>query len=158
MVSPLQDWLVSLGCNQMHKDDSESFSFCQGASLASIEDPSEQEFIKKHLKIFEDSHSSFWIGLFKNHRGTVNCLWLKLLLLLLLELFSHSLLGEWKWFDGSVMDYENWGNDQPLEHSYVEISASDGIWLTAKTEAYRPYICKKRKGKNQATVSVMMTV
>lgn len=56
--------------------------------------------------------------------------------------------GDWKWFDGSVMDYANWGNDQPLEHSHVEISVSDGTWLTAKTEVYRPYICKKRKGKS----------
>lgn len=56
------------------------------------------------------------------------------------------------------MDYANWGNDRPLGHSHVEISASDGIWSTAKTEAYRPYICKKRKGKSQATVAVMMNV
>lgn len=77
MVSPLQDWLVSIGCNWIHEDDSEYFSFCQGASLASIEDPSEQEFIKNHIKTFEDSHSSFWIGLYKNNRGTVNGFWLK---------------------------------------------------------------------------------
>lgn len=87
VVSPLRDWLVSFSCNRMHENDSESFSFCQGASLVSIEDPSEQEFIKNHIKIFEDGHSFFWIGLYKNRRGTVNGLWLKLLLLLILELF-----------------------------------------------------------------------
>lgn len=72
MVSPLPDCLVSFSCNWMHEDDSNYFSFSEGASLASIEDPSEQEFIKNHIKIFEDSHSYFWIGLYKNSRSTVN--------------------------------------------------------------------------------------
>lgn len=70
----------------------------------------------------------------------------------------NPLLGEWKWLDGSVMDYESWGNDQPLQNSNVEISASDGMWVTAKIDVYRPYICKKRKGKSQATVTVKMNV
>ena len=45
--------------------------FLKGASLASIEDPSEQEFIKSHTSVYQDIHSSFWIGLYKNIRGTV---------------------------------------------------------------------------------------
>uniref|UniRef100_A0A674MM68 Mannose receptor, C type 1b n=1 Tax=Takifugu rubripes TaxID=31033 RepID=A0A674MM68_TAKRU len=92
-----------------------------GASLASIGDPSEQEFIEKHIKVFEDIHSSFWIGLFKSNRG------------------------EWKWLDASVMDYANWGKDQPFDHIHGEISTSDGMWLTAEMQSYRPYICKKQK-------------
>lgn len=53
-------------------------SFCffasfryEGASLASIEDPSEQDFIQSIAKIYQDSHNSFWIGLYKTHNGTV---------------------------------------------------------------------------------------
>lgn len=46
-------------------------SFHKGGSLASIEDPPEQEFIQKHLKVFQDSHSFFWIGLYKTNKGTV---------------------------------------------------------------------------------------
>lgn len=70
MVSPLQDLLVLFGCKCFHEVDNEQFSFCQGASLASIGDPSEQEFIEKHIKVFEDIHSSFWIGLYKSNIGT----------------------------------------------------------------------------------------
>ncbi|CAB1428060.1 unnamed protein product [Pleuronectes platessa] len=45
-----------------------------GGVLASIEDPSEQQFLKSNVEIFLDSHSSFWIGLYKTHKGT--WLWL----------------------------------------------------------------------------------
>ncbi|KAF3858064.1 hypothetical protein F7725_011265 [Dissostichus mawsoni] len=41
-----------------------------GGSLASIEHPFEQDFIQSNAHIFKDSHSSFWIGLFKTHKGT----------------------------------------------------------------------------------------
>lgn len=45
--------------------------FYKGGSLASIEDPSEQEFIESNVGIYKDSHSSFWLGLYKSHKGTV---------------------------------------------------------------------------------------
>uniref|UniRef100_A0AAZ1WYV4 Mannose receptor, C type 1b n=1 Tax=Oreochromis aureus TaxID=47969 RepID=A0AAZ1WYV4_OREAU len=38
-----------------------------GGMLASIEDSSEQEFLESNLRTFQDSYTSFWIGLFKNH-------------------------------------------------------------------------------------------
>lgn len=41
--------------------------------LASIEDPSEQEFIENNMKIFQDSQTFFWTGLYKNHKGMVHC-------------------------------------------------------------------------------------
>lgn len=44
--------------------------FCyQGGALASIEDPEEQNFIKGNVEVFQGSHSSFWIGLYKTHKG-----------------------------------------------------------------------------------------
>lgn len=47
------------------------FHVCsKGGVLASIEDPDEQKFIESNLEIFKDSHTSFWIGLYKTHRGT----------------------------------------------------------------------------------------
>lgn len=55
----LQDWLGQFGCNCVEVD-SEHFSFCQGASLVSTEDPSEQEFTEMHMKVFD---------LFKKTRG-----------------------------------------------------------------------------------------
>uniref|UniRef100_A0A3B4A4A9 Mannose receptor, C type 1b n=1 Tax=Periophthalmus magnuspinnatus TaxID=409849 RepID=A0A3B4A4A9_9GOBI len=41
-----------------------------GGRLASIEDPSEQEFIEGNVKLYKDAHTSFWVGLFKSHKGT----------------------------------------------------------------------------------------
>ena len=43
--------------------------FCEGGVLASIEDPAEQQFLKSNVEIFLDRHSSFWIGLYKTHKG-----------------------------------------------------------------------------------------
>lgn len=44
---------------------------CKGGMLASIEDPSEQQFLKSNAEIFQDSFSSFWIGLYKTHKGII---------------------------------------------------------------------------------------
>lgn len=59
------------------------------------------------------------------------------------------------------MDYANWGKDQPFDHIHGEISTSDGMWLTAEMQSYRPYICisarnKKVTFKSQATAAAMM--
>uniref|UniRef100_A0A3B4XF49 Mannose receptor, C type 1b n=1 Tax=Seriola lalandi dorsalis TaxID=1841481 RepID=A0A3B4XF49_SERLL len=42
-----------------------------GATLTSIEDPSEQQFIQNNVNIYKDGESAFWIGLYKTHKGTV---------------------------------------------------------------------------------------
>lgn len=55
----------------MHVAVSKDFLLCKGGSLASTEDPSEQELIQNHARVFQDSHSFFWIGLYKTHKGTV---------------------------------------------------------------------------------------
>uniref|UniRef100_A0A7N9AS74 Mannose receptor, C type 1b n=1 Tax=Mastacembelus armatus TaxID=205130 RepID=A0A7N9AS74_9TELE len=94
-----------------------------GGSLASIEDPSEQNFILNHLKTLEDSHSSFWIGLYKTHKGY------------------------WQWLDKTVMDYTNWDLDQPDRRDYGMIKVSDGKWKTGNKWNDRPYICKTPKGE-----------
>lgn len=44
---------------------------CLGGNLASIEDTDEQQFLQKSLQTFNESHVSFWIGLFKTRKGTV---------------------------------------------------------------------------------------
>lgn len=43
---------------------------CVGGVLASIEDPSEQQFITTHVTIFKDTYTSFWMGLYKTQKGT----------------------------------------------------------------------------------------
>ncbi|XP_030257783.1 macrophage mannose receptor 1-like [Sparus aurata] len=92
-----------------------------GGWLTSIEDPSEQEFIENNMKIFQDSQTFFWTGLYKNHKG------------------------EWLWLDGTVMDYTNWGEGQPTDHSYGGIATSDGKWKASYQRYNRPYICKTPK-------------
>ncbi|XP_039672406.1 macrophage mannose receptor 1-like [Perca fluviatilis] len=92
-----------------------------GGSLASIEDPFEQEFIQSNANIFKDSHTSFWIGLFQTHKG------------------------EWLWLDKTVMDYTNWAEGQPGDRSYGGISTSTGKWSAGHRQYSRPYICKTAK-------------
>ncbi|XP_030606959.1 macrophage mannose receptor 1-like isoform X2 [Archocentrus centrarchus] len=93
-----------------------------GGALASIEDPSEQDFIKSTVGNFQDSHSSFWIGLFKTHKGT------------------------WFWLDRTVLDYTNWAPDEP-DSDYGAIQTSDGTWNSGHRWQDRPYICKTPKVK-----------
>ncbi|KAM4605239.1 macrophage mannose receptor 1b [Polymixia lowei] len=92
-----------------------------GGALASIEDPAEQEFIKSNVKIFQDSHSSFWIGLLKTSKG------------------------RWLWVDKSVMDYTNWSEEESANNDYGEVSSSDGTWRTARRWNDRAFICKTPK-------------
>ncbi|XP_070829826.1 macrophage mannose receptor 1-like [Chaetodon trifascialis] len=92
-----------------------------GASLTSIEDPSEQEFIQTNIRVFHDSVSTFWIGLYKTHKGT------------------------WQWLDKTAMDYNNWGDSLSQDNSYGAIRSSDGRWTTGSRWYDRPYICKTSK-------------
>uniref|UniRef100_A0A8D3DFH1 Macrophage mannose receptor 1-like n=1 Tax=Scophthalmus maximus TaxID=52904 RepID=A0A8D3DFH1_SCOMX len=98
-----------------------------GGTLASIEDPTEQQFILRNVKIFEDNHSSFWMGLYKTHKGV------------------------WQWLDKTVMDYINWDTDQPGDNTYGVIEVSDGRWRTGEKWNRREYICKTPKVLIQAT-------
>ncbi|KAF3858068.1 hypothetical protein F7725_011269 [Dissostichus mawsoni] len=91
-----------------------------GGTLASITDPSEQEFIHSNIISFQDQ-SSFWIGLYKTHRGM------------------------WQWLDRSVVDYSNWRMDQPGDHTYGAIRVGDGRWITGNQWYDRGYICKTAK-------------
>ncbi|CAJ1072733.1 macrophage mannose receptor 1-like isoform X1 [Xyrichtys novacula] len=103
--------------------DAASSCVRHGGVLASIEDPDEQQFIKNHVEIFQDGHSSFWIGLFKTHQGT------------------------WLWLDKKVIDFTNWAPDEP-ENDYGEIGTSDGAWRTGRRWHDRGYICKTPKETN----------
>ncbi|XP_053293421.1 macrophage mannose receptor 1 [Pleuronectes platessa] len=91
-----------------------------GGVLASIEDPSEQQFLKSNVEIFVDSHSSFWTGLYKTHKGT------------------------WMWLDKTIMDYTNWAEAEP-DSDFGSIGTSDGTWRSGRRWHDRPYICKTPK-------------
>ncbi|MED6273014.1 hypothetical protein CHARACLAT_002428 [Characodon lateralis] len=92
-----------------------------GGILASIADPSEQEFIQNNIGTFQGRDTSYWLGLFKTHKG------------------------EWLWLDKTVMDYSNWQSGQPRYKIYGLISVSDGRWGTGNRWNDRPYICKTAK-------------
>uniref|UniRef100_A0A667XPX9 Mannose receptor, C type 1b n=1 Tax=Myripristis murdjan TaxID=586833 RepID=A0A667XPX9_9TELE len=101
----------------------EASSSCirHGGMLASIEDPLEQQFIQSNVETFKESHSSFWIGLYKTHKGS------------------------WLWLDKKVMDYTNWDILEPDDDTYGEIVSSDGKWRTGARWYSRAYICKTAK-------------
>uniref|UniRef100_A0AAY4A3Z7 Macrophage mannose receptor 1 n=1 Tax=Denticeps clupeoides TaxID=299321 RepID=A0AAY4A3Z7_9TELE len=94
----------------------------RSASLLSIQDTQESDFIKEAIQMFEDTETSFWISLYKNHRE------------------------QWNWLDGSVLDYTNWGPGEPVFSSYGHIFTSNGMWGTSREYSRKPFICKTRKG------------
>ncbi|KAK5860194.1 hypothetical protein PBY51_021689 [Eleginops maclovinus] len=100
--------------------DAASSCVRHGGILASIEDPDEQLFLKNTVEMFKDSHSAFWIGLYKTHKGT------------------------WMWLDTTVMDYTNWAEDEP-HNDYAEMGTTDGAWKTGRRWHDRPYICETPK-------------
>ncbi|CAL1580355.1 unnamed protein product [Knipowitschia caucasica] len=100
--------------------DAASSCVRHGGQLASIEDPDKQQFIQGNVEKFKDAHNSFWVGLFKSHKGT------------------------WQWLDKTVMDYTNWGNDEPRS-DFGEIRSVDGKWGTGRRWHDRAYICEAAK-------------
>ncbi|XP_041924202.1 macrophage mannose receptor 1 [Alosa sapidissima] len=92
-----------------------------GASLLSIEDPTEANFIQEKLGMLQDGTKSFWIGLHRSHEG------------------------KWMWIDTSPVDYTNWNS---RTHSYgdcVFINSDSAVWEKTSCSRYRPYICKMPK-------------
>ncbi|TKS87642.1 Macrophage mannose receptor 1 [Collichthys lucidus] len=92
-----------------------------GASLVSIEDPQESQFIQQNLELLQDGAKSFWIGLYKTHEG------------------------EWMWIDNSAVDYTNWKKGMPKTDSCVDIHSDSGQWSTTTCTRYKSYICKTAK-------------
>ncbi|XP_047445392.1 macrophage mannose receptor 1-like [Mugil cephalus] len=94
-----------------------------GGTLASIETPEEQNFIESNVNMYKDSQPTFWIGLYKTHKGS------------------------WKWLDKTVMDYNNWGPGQPDSNygTYAAITTLDGRWRIGNRWHDRGYICKTHK-------------
>ncbi|XP_024910181.1 macrophage mannose receptor 1-like [Cynoglossus semilaevis] len=92
-----------------------------GATLVSIQDPTEGQFIQKNLELLQDGAKTFWIGLYKTHEG------------------------EWMWIDNGVVDYTNWKAGMPKSDTCVDINSESGQWSTNSCSRYRSYICKTPK-------------
>ncbi|KAG5285389.1 hypothetical protein AALO_G00002830 [Alosa alosa] len=105
------------------RDWSEASTDCilMGASLLSIEDTKEAEYINGKLEIEQDTYDAYWIGLYKTLRG------------------------QWHWLDKSVLDYTNWADGRPANHNHAVISTSDFKWADHYEHMNFPYICKKPK-------------
>ncbi|XP_041658949.1 macrophage mannose receptor 1-like [Cheilinus undulatus] len=116
--------------------DASAHCAANGGSLASIEDPSEEKFIENHLKMYKDSQSAFWIGLYRTHRG------------------------QWLWLDRRALDYTNWDHGEPYDRRYAALKISDGKWMSAMGQR-RGFICKTPKVLIEApttTASPMVTL
>ncbi|XP_014899448.1 macrophage mannose receptor 1-like isoform X1 [Poecilia latipinna] len=100
--------------------DAASSCVRHGGVLTSIEDPMEQAFLHSNIQVFQDSHISFWVGLFKTHRGS------------------------WAWLDKTLLDYVNWGEDEP-DSDFGAITTKDGTWSSGRRWHDRSYICKTPK-------------
>ncbi|XP_055073374.2 macrophage mannose receptor 1 [Misgurnus anguillicaudatus] len=93
-----------------------------GASLVSIEDQIESQFIQQNLEILHDEVKSVWIGLHRSH------------------------MGDWMWIDNTVVDYTNWKPRMPDDvENCVEVQSNTGMWSTSSCNNRRGYICKTAK-------------
>uniref|UniRef100_A0A8C9W2K6 Mannose receptor C-type 1 n=1 Tax=Scleropages formosus TaxID=113540 RepID=A0A8C9W2K6_SCLFO len=96
----------------------------RGGSLLSIEDPVEAKFIQQNLEMLQDTSESFWVGLYKTHKG------------------------EWLWIDKAVVDYTNWlsgTSSSPPDENCVEILSDTAKWKESDCNIGKPYICKMAK-------------
>ncbi|XP_061442124.1 macrophage mannose receptor 1-like [Rhineura floridana] len=99
------------------------------ATLTSIEDLAEIEFLVEHIQ--QVDLGDFWIGLFRN------------------------IDGEWLWQDNTAVDFVNWQDEEPIAnpldvfhdngHNCVYMNNHDGKWSRTHCSTYRGFICKKHK-------------
>lgn len=64
----------------------------------------------------------------------------------MLSAFCFLSLGSWAWLDKTVLDYINWGEDEP-DSDFGAITTKDGTWSSGRRWHDRAYICKTPKGK-----------
>uniref|UniRef100_A0A6Q2YBT8 Mannose receptor, C type 1b n=1 Tax=Esox lucius TaxID=8010 RepID=A0A6Q2YBT8_ESOLU len=73
---PFRGHCYSFFTDNMEWTDASTSCLRKGATLVSIEDPVEFNFIKKNLEFLKDSHPSFWIGLMlspgRNYKTILN--------------------------------------------------------------------------------------
>uniref|UniRef100_A0A8B9GP43 Macrophage mannose receptor 1 n=1 Tax=Amazona collaria TaxID=241587 RepID=A0A8B9GP43_9PSIT len=97
-----------------------------GASLVSVEDSAEANFLTYTTEPLEGKASTFWTGMYRNVDG------------------------EWLWLDNTAVNFVNWnaGEPSPQQNEHcVEMYANSGYWNNFYCSSYRGYICKKPKSK-----------
>ncbi|XP_009079448.1 PREDICTED: macrophage mannose receptor 1-like, partial [Acanthisitta chloris] len=95
-----------------------------GASLVSVEDSAEANFLTHITEPLEGKTRTFWTGLYRNVDG------------------------QWLWLDNTAVNFVNWNAGEPTpqqnEHC-VEMFASSGHWNNINCGLYKGYVCKKPK-------------
>ncbi|NWU97744.1 MRC1 protein, partial [Upupa epops] len=94
-----------------------------GASLVSIQDATEMNYLLFYLSQIATDVRRLWIGLSKN------------------------IDGEWMWIDGSAMEFVNWEEEDPsfYDEQCVDMDASSGTWRKYHCSVDHNFICKIAK-------------
>ncbi|XP_053915272.1 macrophage mannose receptor 1 [Cuculus canorus] len=124
-------WIPFRGhCYYVHTSSEESWPdasmMCiqMGASLVSIEDSAEMNFLLFHLSPLVHDFKKIWIGLFKN------------------------IDGEWIWADRSAVEFVNWEDGEPtaiFDEHCVDMDVSKGTWRSFYCSFNHNFICKVPK-------------
>ncbi|NWX97025.1 MRC1 protein, partial [Nothoprocta ornata] len=123
-----RSWLPFRGhCYYVHTTSEESWPDASmaciqmGASLVSIEDTEEMNFLLLYLSSIASDFRKFWIGLFKN------------------------IDGEWTWTDSSAVDFVNWEKGEPTAHfneHCVDMDVANGAWRSYYCSVDQNFVCK----------------
>ncbi|NXL83123.1 MRC1 protein, partial [Alectura lathami] len=123
-----RSWIPFRGhCYYVHTTSEESWPDASmaciqmGASLVSIEDPAEMNFLLLYMAPLASDFRKFWIGLFKN------------------------IDGEWMWSDRSVVEFVNWEKGEPtmlFDEHCVDMDVSSGTWRNYYCSVDQNFICK----------------
>uniref|UniRef100_A0A8C8RNB2 Macrophage mannose receptor 1 n=1 Tax=Pelusios castaneus TaxID=367368 RepID=A0A8C8RNB2_9SAUR len=136
--SAMESWAqASLECIQL------------GATLISVEDFAESNFLTQRIQALESKTSGFWSGMYRNVDD------------------------QWLWLDNSIVDFVNWNIKMPTERGHcVEISVPSGYWNNILCSSEKGFVCKKpqildieptekppaKKEKEESTASVHLTI
>ncbi|XP_031470280.1 macrophage mannose receptor 1-like [Phasianus colchicus] len=93
-----------------------------GATLVSVENVDESDFLIHTIQLLGNKVGGFWIGLYRNMDD------------------------KWLWLDNAAMDFVNWEEkESDEEHHCVEMIAPSGYWDNADCFSEKGFICKKPK-------------
>ncbi|XP_075778588.1 macrophage mannose receptor 1-like isoform X3 [Pelodiscus sinensis] len=93
-----------------------------GATLVSVEDLAESNFLTHRIQALESKTQGFWTGMYRNVDG------------------------QWLWLDNTVVDFVNWNVKMPTESEHcVEIATSSGYWNNILCSSEKGFVCKKPK-------------
>nr|XP_047917806.1 macrophage mannose receptor 1-like isoform X1 [Anser cygnoides] len=93
-----------------------------GATLVSVENVDESDFLIHMIQPLANKVGGFWIGLYRNVDD------------------------QWLWLDNAAVDFVNWEEkESSVEHNCVEMTAPLGYWDNTDCSSEKGFICKKNK-------------